>query len=155
MATHFLCAKWAFSEDASYSVKILSHLLAAYFSIDEQNSSIIRAVLWLAGGLMPVYNVYQWHQWRRSRLWELILYLHEVLKEQRIEIEYTSNSHITSWQSQSLRNRSLNKVEVSSWDWERPGFCINHPGMLKKRFHQTNPPPQDGTPQCNVVPHRA
>ena len=38
------------------------------------------------------------------------------IKNRKIEIEYTSNSHITSWQSQSLRNRSPNKVEVSSWD---------------------------------------
>ena len=88
-----------------------------------------------------------YHKKERPQTWELILYLHEVLKEQRIEIEYTSNSHITSWQSQSLRNRSPNKVEVSSWDWERPGFCIKHPGTLKKRFHQTNPPPLDGTPR--------
>ena len=46
------------------------------------------------------------------------------VKNREIEIQYTSNSHITSWQSQSLRNRSPNKVEVFSWDWERPGFCI-------------------------------
>ena len=70
------------------------------------------------------------------------------IKNRKIEIECTSNSHINSWQSQSFRNRSPNKVEVSSWDWERPGFCIKRPGTLKKRFHQTNPPHLDGTPQC-------
>ena len=70
------------------------------------------------------------------------------VKNRKVEIEYTSNSYITSWQSQSLRNRSPNKVEVSSWDLERPGFRIKRPGTSKKRFHQTNPPPLDGTPQC-------
>ena len=36
------------------------------------------------------------------------------IKKREVEIDNTSYSHITSWQSQSLGNRSPNKVEVSS-----------------------------------------
>ena len=37
------------------------------------------------------------------------------IKNREVEIDNTSYSHITSWQSQSLGNRSPNKVEVSSY----------------------------------------
>ena len=61
----------ALPKDASYSDKILSHLLGCIFSTAEQNSAslTIWAVLGMAGGLMRGHNVYQWHQCRRSRLY--------------------------------------------------------------------------------------
>ena len=40
--------------------------------------------------------------------------LNMYIKNREVEIDNTSYSHITSWQSQSLGNRSPNKVEVSS-----------------------------------------
>ena len=38
----------------------------------------------------------------------------EYIKNRKVEIDNTSYSYITSWQSQSLRNRSPDRVEVSS-----------------------------------------
>ena len=45
---------------------------------------------------------------------EIILYFHKYVKNRKVEIDNTSYSHMTSWQSQSLRNRSPDRVEVSS-----------------------------------------
>ena len=83
----------------------------------------------------------QYIDWKYNPVtsWESQFFISiKYVKNRKIEIEYTSNSHVNCWQIQSLRNR----VEVSSWNWERLGFCIKRPGTLTKRFHQTNPPPQ-------------
>ena len=49
----------------------------------------------------------------RFRTLAMLLKIYSI-KNREVEIDNTSYSHITSWQSQSLGNRSPNKVEASS-----------------------------------------